>query len=44
MDERSKILEQLSAYIDGELSDAEVERVDQALAADASLAAETLPG
>ncbi len=40
MDERSKILEQLSAYIDGELSDAEVERVDQALAADASLAAE----
>lgn len=40
MDERNEILEQMSAYIDGELSQAQVERVDAAMAADPSLAAE----
>jgi len=40
MDENEKIREQLSAYLDGELDDAEVGRVEQAVGAEKELAAE----
>ncbi len=40
MDERSQTMEQLSAYLDGELPEADAAKVEHAIAADASLAAE----
>jgi len=40
MTDREKISQQLSAYLDGELSDAEARRLEQAMQADQTLAAE----